>query len=107
LLDPAEDDVIVSVYGAEDSNVVLWRDAGPYHWFPTPGNASGNYPSIFTVESIENSRVTSAPNAGILVVEVHYNYHHVLNLPWMTALIPNPLHLQAYSIMPIRSGEPE
>ena len=107
LLDPAKDDVIVSVYGAEDSNVLLWRDAGPYHWFPTHGNATGNYPSIFTVESIENSRVTSAPNAGILVVEVHYNYHHVLNLPWMTAFIPNPLHLQAYSIMPIRSGEPE
>jgi hypothetical protein len=107
LLDPAKDDVIVSVYGAEDSNVILWRDAGPYHLFPTPGHVSGNYPSIFTLESIEDSRVTNAPNAGILVVEIHYNYHQVLNLPWMTAFLPNPLHLQAYSIMPIRSGEPE
>ncbi|CAG1012131.1 hypothetical protein ANAEL_04350 [Anaerolineales bacterium] len=103
LLDPAKDDVIVSVYGTKKGgNTVLWRNAGPYHLF-----SNGKYASIFTVESIENSRVTSAPNAGILVVEVHYNYHHVLNLPWMTAFIPNPLHLQAYSIMPIRSGEPK
>ncbi len=50
VLDPAKDDVIVSVYGAEGSSVVLWRDAGPYHLFPTPGHASGNYPSIFTAD---------------------------------------------------------
>jgi len=107
ILDPAIDDVIVSVYGAEGSSVLLWRDSGPYHLFPTPAHASGNYPSIFNATSILNNRVSSAPNAGILVVELHYNYSHVLNLPWMTAFLPNPLHLQAYSIMPIRSGEPE
>jgi len=107
VLDPAKDDVIVSVYGAEGSDVELLRNAGPYHLFPTPAHASGNYPSIFTETSILNARVGSAPNAGILLVELHYNYHHVLNLPWMTAILPNPLHLQAYTIMPIRSGEPE
>jgi hypothetical protein len=52
-------------------------------------------------------RDTTAPNAGILIVELHYNYHHVLNLPWMTMWIPNPLRLVAYTIMPIRSGEPD
>lgn len=105
VLDPAVDDVIVSVYGANESGVILWRGAGVYHLFP-PGSASGHYPSIFTVEDIEDTRVDGAPNAGILLVEVHYNYHHVLNLPWMTAVISNPLHLQAYTIMPIRAAEP-
>ena len=101
LLDPANDDVIVTVYGAKDNVVTLWRDAGPYHLFN-----NGKYQSIFTTQNILDTRVTDAPNAGILLVEVHYNYHHVLNLPWFTAVLPNPLHLQAYTIMPIRAGEP-
>jgi len=106
LLDPARDDVIVTVYGAQGSSVILWRDAGPYHLFPTPGHTTGNYPSIFTAQNILNNRIANAPNAGVLLVEVHYNYRHVLNLPWMTLWLPNPLHLQAYTIMPIRAGEP-
>jgi hypothetical protein len=118
VLDPTKDDVIVAVYGAKGSIVDNLRPAGPYHLFPTPGHASGNYPSLFTGKDedgniilpediIKTLRISNAPNAGILVVEIHYNYHHTLNLPWMTAILPNPLHLQAYSIMPIRSGEPE
>lgn len=113
VLDPAVDDVIVSVYGAEDNTAILWRASGAYHLFPTAGHVSGNYPSIFTEQIIKNSRVVDpvsgeyAPNAGLLVVELHYNYHHVLGLPWLTAWLPNPLHLRAYTIMPIRSGEPQ
>ena len=98
-LDPALDDVIISVYGANESGVILWRDAGPYRLF-------NHYDSIFTVTDIANTRVSGAPNAGILVVEVHYNYHHILGLPWMTAVISNPLHLRAYTVMPIRAAEP-
>jgi hypothetical protein len=99
VLDPTVDDVIISVYGANDSGVILWRDAGAYHLF-------NHYPSIFTTQDITNTRVSGAPNAGILVVEVHYNYHHVLGLPWMTTVISNPLHLRAYTVMPIRAAEP-
>jgi hypothetical protein len=105
-LDPTVDDVIVSVYGAEGNNAILWRNGGPYHLLPTNGSVNGNYPSIFTEQAIEDTRVSGAPNAGILVVEVHYNYRHVLGLPWMTAVVSNPLHLRAYTIMPIRTGEP-
>ncbi len=107
-LDPALDDVIISVYGADDTGVIDWResDGGPYHLLPGPGHPVGNASSVFTKDDVENTRVSDAPNAGILLVEVHYNYHHVLNLPWMTAWLPNPLHLQAYTIMPIRAGEP-
>jgi hypothetical protein len=106
ILDPAIDDVIVSVYGASGSNAILWRDGGAYHLFPTDGHLTGNYPSIFDESTIENTRVSGAPDAGLLVVEVHYNYHHVLGLPWMQAFLSDPLHLRAYTIMPIRSGEP-
>jgi hypothetical protein len=112
VLDPAVDDVIVSVYGATGNTINLWRTQGPYHLFKSgsmnnaPGSVGGNYPSIFNATDIGNTRVSGAPDAGILVVEVHYNYHHVLGLPWMTAWLPNPLHLRAYTIMPIRSAEP-
>jgi hypothetical protein len=106
VLIPSRDDVIVTVYGAKDNTVILWRAGGPYHLFPTAGSA-GNYSSIFTAQNILDTRVADAPNAGVLLVEVHYNYRHVLNLPWMTAWLPNPLHLQAYTIMPIRAGEPD
>jgi hypothetical protein len=106
-LDPSIDDVIVTVYGAKGNIVTLWRDGGPYHLLPTNGSVTGNYPSIFNVQAIKDTRVATAPNAGILVVEVHYNYHHILSLPWLTAWLPNPLHLRAYTIMPIRTGEPQ
>jgi hypothetical protein len=104
VLDPTVDDVIVSVYGASGSTVTLWRD--PYHLFPTPGSTPGNAPPIFNAQDIQNTRVSGAPNAGILIVEVHYNYHQVLGLPWMTAFVPNPLPLRAYTIMPLRAAEP-
>jgi hypothetical protein len=121
ILDPAVDDVIVSVYGANyiasGNNVVDWRTNGPFHlaawWDGRNGSCSacnypphGNYPSVFTSQDILNTRVCGAPSAGVLLVEVHYNYHHVLNLPWMTAFISNPLHLRAYTIMPLRAAEP-
>jgi hypothetical protein len=102
-LDPATDDVIVTVYGAQYTSsgviVTLWRDAGAFHLFD-------NHESMFTADSIKNSRVCGAPTAGILLVEVYYNYHQILGLPWMTAFLPNPLPLRAYTIMPIRAGEP-
>lgn len=105
-LDPTVDDVIISVYGISANKSRLCRDAGVYHLFPTAGSSSGNYQSIFTAASILNARVSGAPNAGVLVVEVHYNYHHVLGLPWMEVFLPNPLHLRAYTIMPNRAAEP-
>ncbi len=101
VLDPLLDDVIVSVYSSNGTTTLPRRAAGPYHLF-----SNGRYVSIFTATDIANTRVSGAPNAGVLMVEVHYNYHHVLSLPWMTAFLPNPLHLRAYTIMPIRAAEP-
>jgi hypothetical protein len=108
-LDPTRDDVIVSVYSVTGSTVTQCQGGitpnRPFHLFPSPGGA-GNYPSIFTTQDVLNTRVSGAPDAGLLIVEVHYNYHHVLQLPWMKAIVSDPLHLRAYTIMPIRSAEP-
>lgn len=101
ILDPTRDDVIVTVYGVEGSTAIQYPESGPYHIFGTPF-----YPSRFDTESIIDNRVQDAPNAGILVVEVVYNYHQILALPWVTAFVPNPTPLRAYTIFPIIAAEP-
>lgn len=66
----------------------------------------GNATSVFTNASMLTSRLSGAPNAGILLVEINYNYRQVLALPWLTVFLSNPLPLRAYTIMPISAAEP-
>ncbi len=98
-LDPALDDVIVTVYAKDDSGVVSYPTAGSYQVY-------NNATSLFSSGEIASKFESGSPNAGILVVEVHYNYHMVLALPWITAFVPNPMPLRAYTIMPLAAAEP-
>lgn len=99
ILDPALDDVIITVYSLCGSNVYSFPNAGGYHLY-------GNGTSVFTNATMLSSRLSGAPNAGILLVEINYNYHQVLALPWLTVFMSNPLPLRAYTIMPLRAAEP-
>jgi hypothetical protein len=99
VLDPAVDDVIITVYSLCGNNVYSFPSAGGYHLY-------GNGTSVFDNESMSASRLSGAPNAGVLLVEVTYNYHQVLALPWLTAFLSNPLPLRAYTVMPLRAAEP-
>jgi hypothetical protein len=47
-----------------------------------------------------------APTSGLVMVEIFYDYHMVLALPWITAFVPNPIPLHAYTIMPNANVEP-
>jgi Flp pilus assembly protein TadG len=104
VLDQNADDVIISVYRSSGGNVVH-TNTTPYHLY-------NNFEPIFTDEFgnidslIESRLVSGSPNAGILLVEVHYNYHQVLGLPWLAPFVPDPLHLRAYTIMPLNAAEP-
>ena len=106
VLDTAVDDVIVSIYSADHiaSGNRVQPLRNPYHLLPTRDAVPGNHPSLFTTQDILNTRVCAAPSAGVLVVEVQYTYHQVLGLPWMKAF--DPMVLRAYTMMPIRGGEP-
>lgn len=99
VLNPATDDVIITVYSVCGSKVVSFPSAGGYHMY-------GNATSVFTNASMLTSRLSGAPNAGILLVEINYNYRQVLALPWLTVFLSNPLPLRAYTIMPISAAEP-
>lgn len=98
-LDSSADDIIVSVFSIDGTTVTRYPTAGSYRLY-------GNATPIFNTTSISNHLVSGAPNAGVLVVEVHYGYHQVLRLPWLTAFVPDPMFLRAYSIMPLSAAEP-
>jgi len=98
-LDSTIDDVIVTVYGINNGVATQFPTTGPYKLF-------GNQNSVFTATSIQSQFTSSSPNAGVLVVEVHYNYRMVLNLPWLSPFVPNPMMMRSYTIMPLGAAEP-
>jgi hypothetical protein len=101
VLDSGTDDVVVSVFSVDGTNVVRFPSSmgGEYHWF-------NNQPSAFSDAEISSRLIGTAPPTGILLVEVYYDYHQVLALPWITIFIPNPTMLYAYTMMPLSAAEP-
>ena len=98
-LDPAADDIIVTVYAKSETGVLSYPASGVYHMY-------NNSTSMFTSELIQSRFESGSPNAGVLVVEVDYNYHQVMKLPWLAPFVPDPILLRAYTIMPLASAEP-
>ena len=99
VLDPDMDDIIVTVYAKSSTDVVSYPTSGPFRAF-------SQQDSMFTTDEIASRFESDSPNAGVLVVEVHYYYHQVLGLPWLTAFVPDPILLRAYTIMPLVAAEP-
>ncbi len=117
ILNPATDDVIVTVYS------VVWKTGnhtiqtfpqdgafsgavgGRYYLYGNalPNGSHGNQAS-FTQTTLESQLIEDSPCQGLVVVEVIYQYHQILNLPWMFWLGSPILH--AYSVMPNQSAEP-
>jgi TadE-like protein len=115
-LDPNNyDDVTISVFSVNDNNTIAQR-------FPTPNgvwslynnnwqkDCQGNVVSTtpdFTNTDIENDFLSGAPHSkGLVLVEVYYCYHQVLNLPFISQFIANPIRLHTYSIMPAPEAIP-
>lgn len=101
ILDPTEDEIFVTVYAKDDTGVVSYPASGSFRAFNNMA-----LESLFTASEIESLFESGSPNAGILVVEVHYNYNQVMALPWLSAFVPDPLLLRAYTIMPLVAAEP-
>lgn len=120
-LDPTADDVVISVFQIQNQNVV--------NRFPTTftdtravGNCNGasqggemgwrmycNHTSQLSQAEVE-TRIdrlpTVPPNTGVVLVEIFYNYNMVLGLPWITAFVPDPIPLHAYTFAPNAASEP-
>jgi hypothetical protein len=104
--DHVKGDIVISAFGVLNnagSPVVDKR-------FPTdaPNGHSlcNHYFSKFTSADIQARLDPAAPTSGLVLVEIYFDYDQVLGLPWITAFVPNPVHLHAYTIMPNANVEP-
>jgi hypothetical protein len=77
--------------------------------------ACSAHASQLSDDDIRARLVADAPNAGVLLVEIYYNYPQLLKLPVFSnssflgvrfSLIPDPIPVYVYTIMPISSAEP-
>jgi Flp pilus assembly protein TadG len=101
-LNPATDDVVISAYGVIAGNVTQRFPSGTGEVALYSNKTS----SLDTTTDIEAKLDALAPNTGMVSVEIYYEYDMILGLPWITAFVPNPVTLYAYSIMPNPNVEP-
>lgn len=79
--------------------------------FPNGSGENGvsmcnHYTSKMTSAQVQSRLDAGAPTSGLVMVEVFFDYDQVLALPWITAFVPNPIRLHAYTIMPNANVEP-
>ncbi len=115
-LDPAADDIVISSFSVLDDGTISARfpgangEAGFCMSDAVPSLPSWtspcNHTSEFTTAEVQGMLNPAAPSTGIVLVEMFYDYHMILGLPWITAFIPDPVTLYAYTMMPNANVEP-
>ena len=124
-LDPNADDLVVSVFTVEDSGgTPVVTNRYPSQFNDDRGECAGHlnggddlgwrlnckHPSKFHIADV-NSRLATMgssgpPDTGLVLVELFYDYHMVLGLPWIKAFVPDPITLHAYTFAPNPRAEP-
>lgn len=120
------DDIVISVFSMAGSSVARFPDGDgwslcenyadqlfrpPYHQTPvalmdlTKWDSCTVHASNWTTAQVLTLRNPSAPPAGIVLVEIFYNYPQTLNLPLFADFL-NPIPIYLYSSMPLSSAEP-
>lgn len=115
------DDIIVSVFSVAGSSIRRWPDGYIYGWrlcnnYMDPAFDEDLKHADWSSCSARNSRFTTnqilalmnnaAPETGVLLVEVYYNYPQMLKLPVFSDIIPDPIPVYTYAVMPLSSAEP-
>ena len=80
-------------------SVPRYLDAG---W---PGGCQPQQSAISN-DIIQSRLDGAAPGTGLLSVEIYYHYSQVLKLPVVTSVIPDPIPVYTYTIMPLSAAEP-
>jgi hypothetical protein len=128
-LDPALDDVVITVFAVTGSQTVAqvypdipdsltdnyWAfsdhdEVDPAHnsnWQKDCQGIVVNSEPHFTAATVQNELVSGSPtNKGFVGVEFYYCYHQVLNLPIANWFVPSPMRIHAYSLMPLPAAQP-
>ena len=99
-LNPAlGDDIVITFFTVGDG--VYVREPNANGW-----SVYGTQTSKFSDTEVQNRLDSSAPPAGVLMVEIFYNYPQKLRLPVFTQLVPDPIPVYVYAIMPLPAAEP-
>ena len=102
-LNPATDDIVISAFSLMNGAV---DQRFPNGWGENGLNRYGNHISNFTSADVTARLDAAAPATGMVLVELYYDYHMVLGLPWITMFVPETMTLHAYSMMPNVNVEP-
>jgi len=102
-LDDTSDDIVISSFSVSGGAITAR--------FPAALGEDGlslynQRTSAFTTAEVQALLDPGAPNTGIVMVEMYYDYHMILGLPWITAFLPDPITLYAYTMMPNPNVEP-
>jgi hypothetical protein len=120
------DDIVVSVFSVASTRIVRWpygynngwslcanHTAAPFNTPPenpplkaTDWDSCSAQNSKFSTAQILALMDTSAPDSGVLLVEVFYNYPQILKLPIFAQIIPDPIPVYTFAVMPLSSAEP-
>jgi hypothetical protein len=96
------DDIVISTFSVMNGVIDRRFPDGS----PTGLSYAGNQSSKFTNAMINSKLDPGAPNAGIVLIEIYFEYHMILGLPWIKMFVSDPIMLHAYSIMPNSATEP-
>lgn len=100
-INPAVDDVVISVFDLRGSGEWIMRNqstTNENYKKDCDGNPARALPH-FTLANVIT--IGSPPaNEGMIAVEVFYCHQLALNLPILSAFIPNPVQIHAFTIFP-------
>ncbi len=100
VLNPAlGDDIVISFFSVSGNTVVRFPDVDGWSRY-------GKHVSNFTNAQVADRMEGGAPPTGVLLIEVFYNYPQVLKVPFFSQMIPDPIPVYAYAIMPLSAAEP-
>lgn len=100
-MNAATDDMVVSVFdlrGSGERMMHVWSGANENYKKDCQGNVVRTEPhfTLAEVMAIGSPDV----NEGMVAVEIFYCHQLVLNIPFITSFIPNPVQIHAYTIFP-------
>lgn len=93
------DDIVISVYS-------VTQGQAPKLLFNPPHAVYSNRTTQFTPAQLSARLDPSAPNTGLVVIEIYFSYPQMLKLPYLNVIVPDPIPLRVFSIMPLSAAEP-
>lgn len=99
ILNESTDDVIITFYRVVNGSIEATFGPHPMH-------GSSGHVSQINSSVVQSNLVSSAPDSGVLVVEIFYAHYQIIKFPIFTSVIPDPMNVHTYAIMPLSLAKP-